>query len=143
EWTGTMNLTEPDAGSDVGAVRTKAVPAGDGTWLITGQKIFITYGEHDMTDNIVHLVLARVPGAPPGTKGISCFVVPKVLLDDDGSLGERNRVTCVSIEQKLGINASPTCVLEFDGAEGYLIGEPNAGMQYMFTMMNNARLSVG
>jgi len=143
EWTGTMNLTEPDAGSDVGSVRTRAVPADDGTWRITGQKIFISYGEHDMTDNIVHLVLARVPDAPPGTKGISCFVVPKVLLNDDGTLGQRNRVTCVSIEQKLGINASPTCVLDFDGAVGYLIGEPNEGMQYMFTMMNNARLSVG
>jgi len=143
EWTGTMNLTESDAGSDVGSVRTRAVPADGGTWRITGQKIFISYGEHDMTDNIVHLVLARVPGAPQGTKGISCFVVPKVLLNEDGTLGGRNRVTCVSIEQKLGINASPTCVLDFDGAVGYLIGEPNAGMQYMFTMMNNARLSVG
>jgi alkylation response protein AidB-like acyl-CoA dehydrogenase len=142
EWTGTMNLTEPDAGSDVGAVRTKAVPTGDGSWRITGQKIFITYGEHDLTDNIVHLVLARVPDAPPGTRGISCFVVPKVLVNRDGRLGDRNRVTCVSIEQKLGIHASPTCVLDFDGAEGYLVGEPNAGMQYMFTMMNNARLLV-
>ena len=136
-------LTEPDAGSDVGAVRTKATPAGDGTWRITGQKIFITYGEHDMADNIVHLVLARVPDAPPGTRGISCFVVPKTLVGPDGVLGERNRVSCVSIEQKLGIHASPTCVLEFDQAEGYLIGEPNEGMRYMFTMMNNARLFVG
>jgi 3-(methylthio)propanoyl-CoA dehydrogenase len=143
EWTGTMNLTEPDAGSDVGAVRTKATPAGDATWRVTGQKIFITYGEHDMADNIVHLVLARVPGAPPGTRGISCFVVPKTLVGPDGVLGERNRVSCVSIEQKLGIHASPTCVLEFDQAEGYLIGEPNQGMRYMFTMMNNARLWVG
>jgi len=143
QWTGTMNLTEPDAGSDVGAVRTKATPAGDGTWRITGQKIFITYGEHDMADNIVHLVLARVPDAPPGSRGISCFVVPKTLVGPDGVLGERNRVSCVSIEQKLGIHASPTCVLDFDRAEGYLIGEPNEGMRYMFTMMNNARLFVG
>ncbi len=143
EWTGTMNLTEPQAGSDVDALTTKAVPAEDGTWRITGQKIFITYGEHDMADNIVHLVLARVPDAPPGTKGISCFIVPKLLVGDDGSLGERNAVECVSIEQKMGINASPTCVMAFDGAVGYLIGEPNQGMRYMFQMMNNARLSVG
>jgi len=143
EWTGTMNLTEPDAGSDVGALRTKAVPADDGTWRITGTKIFITYGEHDLSDNIIHLVLARVPDAPPGTKGISCFIVPKHLLSDDGSVGDRNAVTCVSIEHKMGIHASPTCVLEFEAATGYLIGEANAGMRYMFTMMNNARLSVG
>ncbi|GAC1540341.1 MAG: acyl-CoA dehydrogenase [Acidimicrobiales bacterium] len=143
EWTGTMNLTEPDAGSDVGALRTRAMPAEDGSWRITGTKIFITYGEHDLTDNIVHLVLARVPDAPLGTKGISCFIVPKRLVADDGSLGARNAVTCASIEHKLGIHASPTCVLEFDEATGYLIGEANAGMRYMFTMMNNARLSVG
>jgi 3-(methylsulfanyl)propanoyl-CoA dehydrogenase len=143
EWTGTMNLTEPQAGSDVGALTTKAVPADDGTWRITGQKIFITYGEHDLADNIVHLVLARVPDAPPGTKGISCFIVPKFLVGEDGSPGERNRLECVSIEQKMGINASPTCVMAYDGAVGYLIGEPNQGMRYMFTMMNNARLSVG
>jgi alkylation response protein AidB-like acyl-CoA dehydrogenase len=145
QWTGTMNLTEPQAGSDVGALTTKAVPAGDGSdsWHITGQKIFITFGEHDMADNIVHLVLARVPDAPVGTKGISCFIVPKILVDDDGSLGERNRVECVSIEEKMGINASPTCVMSYDGAVGYLIGEANQGMRYMFTMMNNARLSVG
>jgi alkylation response protein AidB-like acyl-CoA dehydrogenase len=143
EWTGTMNLTEPQAGSDVGALTTKAVPAADGTWRITGQKIFITYGEHDLADNIVHLVLARVPDAPPGTKGISCFIVPKLLVGDDGSLGERNAVECVSIEHKMGINASPTCVMAYDGAVGHLIGEPNQGMRYMFTMMNNARLSVG
>jgi alkylation response protein AidB-like acyl-CoA dehydrogenase len=142
-WTGTMNLTESDAGSDVGAIRTRAEPAGDGTWRVTGQKIFISYGEHDLTENIVHLVLARVPEAPPGTRGISCFLVPKVRVQADGSLGERNRVTCLSIEQKLGLNASPTCVLEFDRAEGYLIGEPNEGMRYMFTMMNSARLGVG
>ncbi|HKA02824.1 MAG TPA: acyl-CoA dehydrogenase family protein, partial [Acidimicrobiales bacterium] len=143
EWTGTMNLTEPDAGSDLGAIRTRAVPDGDGRWRISGQKIFITYGEHDLAENIVHLVLARVPDAPPGTRGISCFVVPKRLVGDDGTLGGRNRVTCLSIEDKLGIHASPTCTLEFDDAVGYLIGEPNQGMRYMFTMMNNARLCVG
>jgi 3-(methylsulfanyl)propanoyl-CoA dehydrogenase len=143
EWTGTMNLTEPHAGSDVGALTTRAVPADDGTWRITGQKIFITYGEHDLADNIVHLVLARVPDAPPGTKGISCFIVPKFLVGDDGSPAERNRVECVSIEHKMGINASPTCVMAYDGAVGFLIGEPNEGMRYMFKMMNNARLSVG
>jgi alkylation response protein AidB-like acyl-CoA dehydrogenase len=143
EWTGTMNLTEPQAGSDVGALTTKAVPVGDGTWRITGQKIFITYGEQDLSDNIIHLVLARVPDAPPGTKGISCFIVPKFLVNDDGSLGERNTLACVSIERKMGINASPTCVMAYEGAVGYLIGEPNEGMRYMFKMMNNARLSVG
>jgi alkylation response protein AidB-like acyl-CoA dehydrogenase len=142
-WTGTMNLTEPQAGTDVGAVATKAVPADDGSWRISGQKIFITYGEQDLTDNIVHLVLARVPDAPPGTKGISCFIVPKFLVNDDGSLGDRNAVTCLSIEHKMGIHASPTCVMEYDGAVGYLIGEANAGMRYMFRMMNTARLSVG
>jgi len=146
EWTGTMNLTEPDAGSDVGAVRTKAVRQSDGSYLISGTKIYISFGEHDMADNIVHLVLARTPDAPPGTKGISCFIVPKFLLNADGSLGRRNDITCVSVEHKLGIHASPTCVLSFgdgDGAVGYLIGEENRGMQYMFTMMNQARLSVG
>ena len=146
EWSATMNLTEPDAGSDVGALRTKAEPAGDGTYRISGQKIFITYGEHDMVDNIVHLVLARTPGAPPGTKGISTFIVPKFLLDEDGKPSIRNDVSCTSIEHKLGIHGSPTCVLQFgddDGAVGYLIGEENRGMAYMFTMMNNARLSVG
>jgi alkylation response protein AidB-like acyl-CoA dehydrogenase len=147
-WTGTMNLTEPDAGSDVGALRTKAVPSGggDGSWRITGQKIFITFGDHDLADNIVHLVLARLPGAPPGTKGISCFIVPKYLVNPDGSLGERNDVRCVSIEHKLGIHASPTCVMSYGdngGAVGYLVGEANAGMRYMFHMMNVARLSVG
>mgnify|MGYP001056017570 CR=1 FL=1 len=143
EWTGTMNLTEPQAGSDVGALTTRAEPADDGTWRITGQKIFITYGEHDLAENIIHMVLARVPGAPAGTKGISCFIVPKYLVREDGSLGERNAVECVSLEQKMGINASPTCVMAYEGAVGYLIGEPNQGMRYMFTMMNNARLSVG
>ena len=146
EWTGTMNLTEPDAGSDVGAVRTKAARNADGTYSITGTKIYITFGEHDMADNIIHLVLARTPDAPAGTKGISCFIVPKFLLNADGSLGERNDVNCVSIEHKLGIKASPTCVLSFGdngGATGYLIGEENHGMSYMFTMMNQARIGVG
>jgi 3-(methylthio)propanoyl-CoA dehydrogenase len=143
EWTGTMNLTEPEAGSDVGALNTKAVPMDNGTWRITGQKIFITFGEHDLADNIIHLVLARVPSAPPGTRGISCFIVPKYLVGEDGRPGERNRVECVSIERKMGINASPTCVMAYEDATGYLIGEANQGMRYMFTMMNTARLSVG
>ncbi len=143
EWTGTMNLTEPQAGSDVGALTTRAVPQPDGSWRVTGQKIFITYGEHDLADNIIHVVLARVPDAPPGTKGVSCFIVPKFLVDDDGSLGARNEVHCVSIEHKMGINASPTCVMAYEDAVGYLIGEPNEGMRYMFRMMNTARLSVG
>ncbi|MDO7882202.1 acyl-CoA dehydrogenase [Salinibacterium soli] len=143
EWTGTMHLTEPQAGSDVGALTTKAVPNGDGTYSITGQKIFITWGEHELTDNIVHLVLARTPGAPAGTRGISCFIVPKYLVNEDGSLGERNGTTCLSIEHKLGIHGSPTCVMQHDGATGYLIGEENQGMRIMFVMMNVARLSVG
>jgi 3-(methylthio)propanoyl-CoA dehydrogenase len=146
EWAGTMNLTEPQAGSDLGAVRAKAVPADDGTWRISGQKIFITYGEHDLAGNIIHLVLARVPDAPPGTRGISCFIVPKYLANEDGSLGARNDLRCVSIEHKLGIHASPTCVMSYGdsgGAVGYLIGEANQGMRYMFAMMNTARLSVG
>jgi 3-(methylthio)propanoyl-CoA dehydrogenase len=146
EWAGTMNLTEPQAGSDLGAVGAKAVPADDGTWRISGQKIFITFGEHDLSGNIIHLVLARVPDAPPGTRGISCFIVPKYLVNADGSLGARNDLRCVSIEHKLGIHASPTCVMSYGdagGAVGYLIGEANQGMRYMFTMMNTARLSVG
>jgi 3-(methylthio)propanoyl-CoA dehydrogenase len=147
EWAGTMNLTEPQAGSDVGAVTTKAVPQDDGTYRITGQKIYITFGEHRLTENIIHLVLARLPDAPPGTKGISLFIVPKYLVADDGSLGERNDVTCVSIEHKMGIKASPTCVMAYgeagEGAIGYLVGEPNSGMRAMFTMMNDARLGVG
>ncbi|MFT7473094.1 MAG: alkylation response protein AidB-like acyl-CoA dehydrogenase [Verrucomicrobiales bacterium] len=146
EWSATMNLTEPDAGSDVGAVRAKAERHADGSYRIRGQKIFITYGEHDMVDNIVHLVLARTADAPAGTKGISTFIVPKFLLDGDGKPTIRNDVACTSIEHKLGINGSPTCVLQFgenEGAIGYLIGEENRGMAYMFTMMNNARLSVG
>ncbi len=147
EWAGTMNLTEPQAGSDVGAVTTKAVPADDGTYRITGQKIYITYGDHDLTDNIIHLVLARLPDAPPGTKGISLFIVPKFLVNDDGSPGERNDVEVVSLEHKLGIHASPTAVMAYgengDGAVGYLVGEANQGMRQMFTMMNDARLGVG
>ena len=150
EWTGTMNLTEPHAGSDVGAVTTKAEPAtdvdsayGPDAWRITGQKIFITWGEHDLTDNIVHLVLARTPGSPPGTKGISMFLVPKFLVRPDGSLGERNTATCVSIEHKVGIHGSPTCVMAYEDAIGWLVGGEHDGMRNMFTMMNNARLSVG
>ena len=146
-WSGTMVLTESHAGSDVGALSTKAVRAEDGTWRLTGTKIFITYGEHDLTENIIHIVLARIPGAPPGTKGISCFIVPKYLVNPDGSLGERNDVQCLSIEHKVGIHSSPTCMLSFgeasQGAVGYLIGEEHQGMRYMFTMMNEARLSVG
>ena len=141
-WTGTMNLTEPQAGSDLALVRTKAVPDGE-RYRITGQKIFITYGDHDMAENIVHLVLARTPDAPPGVKGISLFIVPKFLVRPDGSLGEQNAVRCVSIEHKLGIHASPTAVLAFDDAEGYLVGEENQGLAYMFVMMKEARFSVG
>ncbi|PRD45692.1 acyl-CoA dehydrogenase [Phyllobacterium phragmitis] len=149
EWTGTMNLTEPQAGSDLGALRARAERHGDGTYRIFGQKIFITYGEHDMTDNIVHLVLARLPDAPAGTKGISLFLVPKFLVNEDGSLGRRNDVFCSGIEHKLGIHASPTCTMIYgdsisgDGATGWLVGEENRGLACMFTMMNNARLLVG
>jgi len=143
EWAGTMVLTEADAGSDVGALTTKAVPAEDGTYRMTGGKIFITWGDHDLTDNIVHIVLARTPDAPPGTRGISCFLVPKFLVNDDGSLGELNSIETVSIEDKLGIHGSSTAVLAFDESVAYLIGEENQGMRYMFTMMNNARLQVG
>ena len=147
EWAGSMNLTEPQAGSDVGAVTTRAVPAEDGTYRLTGQKIVITYGEHDLTEQIVHLVLARLPDAAPGTKGLSLFLVPKYLVDDDGSLGERNDVHVVSLEHKLGIHASPTCVMAYgergDGAIAELVGEPHDGMRQMFTMMNDARLGVG
>jgi 3-(methylthio)propanoyl-CoA dehydrogenase len=145
EWTGTMNLTEPQAGSDLAQVRTRAVPAGD-HYRLFGQKIFITYGEHDFTENIVHLVLARIDGAPGGVKGISLFIVPKFLPRADGSVGERNDVHCLSIEHKLGIHASPTCVMAYgqkDGAIGQLIGEANAGLKHMFIMMNAARLAVG
>jgi len=142
QWTGTMNLTEPQAGSDLALVRSRAVPKGD-HYLISGQKIFITYGDHDLTDNIVHLVLARTPDAPEGVKGISLFVVPKFMVKPDGSLGERNRAQCASIEHKLGIHASPTAVMVFDNAVGYLVGEENKGLSYMFVMMNAARFSVG
>ncbi len=146
EWAGTMVLTEPQAGSDLAAVRTRAVPHGDGTYRLEGQKIFITYGEHDLTENIVHLVLARLPDAPEGVKGISLFVVPKFLLDEDGRPGARNDVRCVSLEHKLGIHASPTAMLAFGdqgGAVGWLVGEENRGLEYMFIMMNAARFSVG
>ncbi|HQD48047.1 acyl-CoA dehydrogenase [Ottowia sp.] len=146
EWTGTMNLTEPQAGSDLAAVRTRAEPQPDGTYRVFGTKIFITYGEHDMADNIVHLVLARVAGAPEGVKGISLFVVPKFMVNQDGSLGDRNDVYCVSIEHKMGIKASPTAVLQYGdhgGAIGYLVGEENRGLEYMFIMMNAARYAVG
>ncbi len=140
EWPATMNLTEPQAGSDVGALKTRAEPAGDGSWRLTGTKIFITFGEHDLSENIIHLVLARTPGAPEGTRGISLFLVPKILPD-----GSRNDLRCVSIEHKMGIHASPTCVLSFGdegGATGWLVGEERDGIRAMFTMMNNARLNV-
>ena len=146
EWTGTMNLTEPHAGSDVGALKSRAEPQPDGSYRIFGQKIYITFGEHDMADNIIHLVLALTPGAPAGTKGISLFIVPKYLVNDDGSLGQRNDAKCIKLEEKLGIHASPTCVMQYgddEGAIGYLIGPENGGMACMFTMMNNARLGVG
>ena len=152
QWMGTMNLTEPQAGSDLNALRTRAEPAADGSYRIFGQKIFITYGEHDLTDNIIHLVLARLPDAPAGTRGLSLFLVPKFLVDADGSLGARNDVFCSGIEEKLGIHGSPTCTMVYGdgwsdqvpaGAVGYLIGEENRGLACMFTMMNNARLSVG
>ncbi len=146
KWTGTMNLTEPQAGSDLAMVRSRAVPQDDGSYKLSGTKIFITYGEHDMAENIVHLVLARTPNAPEGVKGISLFVVPKYLVNADGSLGERNDVHCVSIEHKLGIKASPTAVLQFGdqgGAIGTLVGEENRGLEYMFIMMNAARFAVG
>ena len=145
EWTGTMNLTEPQAGSDLGQLKSRAVKTGD-HYLVTGQKIFITYGEHDMAENIVHLVLARTPDAPAGVRGISLFIVPKYLANEDGTPGKRNDLRCVSLEHKLGIHASPTCVMSFGddgGAVGYLVGEEGRGLSYMFTMMNNARLSVG
>ena len=142
EWTGTMNLTEPQAGSDVGAITTRARPDGD-AYLVTGDKIFITYGEHDLAENIVHLVLARLPGAPEGTRGISLFLVPKVLVNPDGSLGARNGVRATGLEHKMGIHGSPTCSMHYEDAVGHLVGEPGGGLAAMFTMMNVARLSVG
>ena len=143
EWTGTMNLTEPHCGTDLGMIRTKAVPNDDGSFAITGTKIFISAGEHDMSENIIHLVLAKTPGAPDSTKGISLFVVPKFLVDEDGNPGERNGVVCGSIEHKMGIHANATCVLNYDGAKGWLVGEENKGLAAMFIMMNAARLGVG
>ena len=142
-WTGTMNLTEPHCGTDLGLLRTKAVPQGDGSYAITGTKIFISAGEHDLSENIVHLVLARIEGAPAGTKGISLFLVPKVLVNEDGSLGTRNGVSCGSIEHKMGIHGNATCVMNYDGATGWLVGEANRGLNAMFVMMNEARLAVG
>ncbi|MDQ2705989.1 MAG: acyl-CoA dehydrogenase family protein, partial [Pseudomonadota bacterium] len=142
EWTGTMNLTEPQAGSDLGQLKSRAVKNGD-HYLVSGQKIFITYGEHDMAENIVHLVLARLPDAPAGVKGISLFIVPKFQVARDGTVGARNAVRCGSIEHKMGIHGSVTCVMNFDGAQGYLIGQPNKGLNAMFVMMNSARLGVG
>jgi acyl-CoA dehydrogenase len=142
-WTGTMNLTEPHCGTDLGLLRTKAVPNADGSYRITGQKIFISAGEHDLADNIVHLVLARIEGAPEGTKGISLFIVPKFRLDAEGNPGERNAVSCGSIEEKMGIHGNATCVMNYDGATGWLLGQENGGLKAMFTMMNEARLGVG
>ncbi|TIU26121.1 MAG: acyl-CoA dehydrogenase, partial [Mesorhizobium sp.] len=142
-WTGTMNLTEPHCGTDLGLLRTKAVPNGDGTYRISGQKIFISAGEHDMSDNIVHLVLARIEGAPEGVKGISLFIVPKLKLDASGNPSEKNTVSCGSIEEKMGIHGNSTCVMNYDEAQGTLLGEANGGLKAMFTMMNEARLGVG
>ncbi|HKR16213.1 acyl-CoA dehydrogenase C-terminal domain-containing protein [Rhizorhapis sp.] len=143
EWGGTMNLTEPHCGTDLGLIRTRAVPNADGSYAITGTKIFISAGEHDLTDNIIHLVLAKTPDAPESSKGISLFIVPKVLVNDDGSLGERNAVACGSIEEKMGIHGNATCVMNYDGAKGWLVGEENKGLTAMFIMMNAARLAVG
>ena len=142
EWAGTMNLTEPHCGTDLGLLKTKAVPAGDGSYKISGQKIFISAGEHDLTDNIIHLVIARIEGAPEGVKGISLFIVPKFLVNEDGSLGARNGVSCGALEEKMGIHANSTCVMNYDEATGYLLGEENKGLRAMFTMMNEARLGV-
>jgi alkylation response protein AidB-like acyl-CoA dehydrogenase len=143
EWTGTMNLTEPHCGTDLGLLRSKAAKQADGSYKISGTKIFISAGEHDLADNIIHLVLARIEGAPAGTKGISLFVVPKIMVNDDGSLGARNGVSCGSLEEKMGIHGNATCVMNYDGAVGWLIGEENRGLAAMFTMMNEARLGVG
>jgi alkylation response protein AidB-like acyl-CoA dehydrogenase len=142
-WSGTMNLTEPHAGTDLGLLRTRAEPQGDGRYRITGQKIFISAGEHDLTENIVHLVLARLPGAPEGVRGISLFIVPKFLPNDDGSLGNRNDLSCGKLEEKMGVHGNATCVMNYDGATGFLLGEPHKGLRAMFTMMNEARLAVG
>jgi alkylation response protein AidB-like acyl-CoA dehydrogenase len=143
EWTGTMNLTEPHCGTDLGLMRTKAEPQEDGSFKLTGQKIFISSGEHDMADNIIHLVLAKIPGGPEGIKGVSLFIVPKFMVKDDGSLGDRNGVTCGKIEEKMGIHGNSTCVMNYDGATGYLLGQEHKGMRAMFTMMNEARIGVG
>ncbi|MHA7873770.1 acyl-CoA dehydrogenase [Roseivivax sp.] len=143
EWTGTMNLTEPQAGSDVGAARAKAEPNGDGSYAVSGQKIYISWGDHDVAENVCHLVLARLPDAAPGTKGLSLFMVPKYIPDAEGNLGPANSLRVVSLEEKLGLHGSPTAVMEYDGAQGWLVGEPNGGIKAMFTMMNNARLGVG
>ncbi|WP_439138431.1 acyl-CoA dehydrogenase C-terminal domain-containing protein [Roseicyclus sp.] len=143
DWTGTMNLTEPHCGTDLGLMRTKAEPQADGSYKVTGQKIFISAGEHDMAENIVHLVLAKIPGGPEGIKGVSLFIVPKFLVNEDGSLGARNGVSCGKIEEKMGIHGNATCVMNYDGATGYLLGEAHKGMRAMFTMMNEARLGVG
>ena len=143
EWTGTMNLTEPHCGTDLGLMRTKAEPQGDGTYKVTGQKIFISAGEHDMAENIIHLVLAKIPGGPEGIKGVSLFIVPKFLVNEDGTLGARNGVSCGKIEEKMGIHGNSTCVMNYDEAVGYLLGEEHKGMRAMFTMMNEARLGVG
>ncbi len=143
EWTGTMNLTEPQCGTDLGLMRTKAVPQDDGSYRVTGQKIFISAGEHDLADNIIHLVLARIPGAPEGIKGVSLFIVPKFIVNGDGSLGARNGVSCSKIEEKMGIHGNSTCVMDYDDATGWLLGEEHKGMRAMFTMMNEARLGVG
>ncbi|MEM1316245.1 MAG: acyl-CoA dehydrogenase family protein, partial [Pseudomonadota bacterium] len=142
-WTGTMNLTEPQAGSDVGALRSKAEPNGDGSYAVTGQKIYISWGDHDIADNVVHLVLARLPDAPAGTKGVSLFVVPKRLPDANGEAGVANALKVISLEHKMGLHGSPTCVMSFEGATGWLVGPEGGGMAAMFTMMNNARLGVG
>ncbi|PKQ13251.1 MAG: acyl-CoA dehydrogenase [Alphaproteobacteria bacterium HGW-Alphaproteobacteria-1] len=143
DWTGTMNLTEPHCGTDLGLMRTKAEPQGDGSYRITGQKIFISAGEHDMAENIIHLVLAKIPGGPEGIKGVSLFIVPKFMVNEDGSLGPRNGVTCGKIEEKMGIHGNSTCVMNYDGATGWLLGEEHKGMRAMFTMMNEARIGVG
>ena len=143
EWTGTMNLTEPQCGTDLGLLRTRAAPQPDGSYKVTGQKIFISAGEHDMAENIIHLVLARIPGGPEGIKGVSLFIVPRFLVNDDGSLGARNAVTCGKIEKKMGIHGNATCVMNYDGATGYLLGQEHKGMRAMFTMMNEARIGVG